>query len=79
VIHHCCRRLFQRGSWRGPRSAEFWTRAQATQERNITIWALLWITAIVVGVRVAWWAFRVLFWVAILFIAEAGKAWRGEY
>ena len=27
---------------------------------------------------VAWWAFRMMFWGAILFISMAGKAWRGE-
>jgi hypothetical protein len=30
------------------------------------------------ALALAWWVFRMVFWGAILFIAMAGKAWRGE-
>lgn len=30
------------------------------------------------AVALAWWLFRLAFWIAILFIGEAGRAWRGD-
>jgi hypothetical protein len=32
----------------------------------------------IAAVRLAWWAFRMVFWIIIIFIGEAGRAWRGE-
>lgn len=32
----------------------------------------------VAAVALAGWLFRMAFWVAILFIGEAGRAWRGD-
>jgi hypothetical protein len=44
----------------------------------IAIWLMFWGAVLVVAARLAWWAFRMVFWTAIIFIATAGKAWRGE-
>ena len=33
---------------------------------------------LILAVKAAWWAFRMVFFTAILFISMAGKAWRGE-
>jgi hypothetical protein len=34
------------------------------------------VLALVLGA--AWWAFRMVFWIIIIFIGEAGAAWRGQ-
>jgi hypothetical protein len=39
---------------------------------------LLLVGLAIVAVRLAWWAFRMVFWLTIIFIGEAGRAWRGE-
>jgi hypothetical protein len=39
---------------------------------------LLYLALLGAALALAWWAFRMLFWIVILFIGEAGKAWRGE-
>jgi hypothetical protein len=44
-----------------------------------TIVVLLIALALVIAlVRLAWWAFRMVFFIVIIFIGEAGRAWRGE-
>ena len=38
---------------------------------------LLYLALLGAALALAWWAFRMVFWIVILFIGEAGKAWRG--
>jgi hypothetical protein len=48
-------------------------------EAIVIIVAVLIALALVVAlVRLAWWAFRMVFFIVIIFIGEAGRAWRGE-
>jgi hypothetical protein len=37
----------------------------------LAVWALAWIAAITIAVRVAWWMFLVV-------VRGTGKAWRGD-
>lgn len=39
---------------------------------------LLNMALLVAGLALAWWIIRMIFWGAILFIGEAGRAWRGK-
>jgi hypothetical protein len=39
---------------------------------------LVYLALLGAGLALAWWAFRMVFWIVILFIGEAGRARRGE-
>ncbi|WP_271612666.1 hypothetical protein [Bradyrhizobium sp. CCBAU 21362] len=34
--------------------------------------------AVILAGKLAWWAFRMVFWLCIIGISIAGAAWRGE-
>jgi hypothetical protein len=44
----------------------------------IAVWLAFWGVALVIAGFIAWWAFRMVFFIILIFIAAAGKAWRGE-
>jgi hypothetical protein len=44
----------------------------------IIIFLLIAVPIAVLVVRLAWWTFRMVFFITLIFIGEAGKAWRGE-
>lgn len=36
------------------------------------------LVALGIAVAIGWWLFRMVFWLVIYFIGEAGAAWRGD-
>ncbi len=34
---------------------------------------------VLLAVTGGWWVFRMVFWIVIYFIGEAGAAWRGDH
>jgi hypothetical protein len=44
----------------------------------IIIFLLIAVPVVALAVHLAWWAFRMVFFITLIFIGEAGKAWRGE-